>query len=70
MVFREQEKTDNQISVLAEEMDAQIAAKEKSAREEERRASEDRIRAERSQYERRIEELTEAVSKLKKVGTI
>ena len=55
------------MSVLADEMDAQIASKEKSARNEEKKKAEVRMEEERSKYEEKIGQLQEAVDKLKNV---
>ena len=55
------------MSVLADEMDAQIASKEKSARNEEKKKAEVIMEEERSKYEEKIGQLQEAVDKLKNV---
>ena len=55
------------MSVLADEMDAQIASKEKSARNEERKKAELKMEEEKNKYEEKIGQLQEAVDKLKSV---
>ena len=55
------------MSVLADEMDAQIASKEKSARIEEKQKAEEKMEEEKEKYEVKIGQLREAVDKLKNV---
>ena len=66
-VRRESEKSDIQIALLAAEMDTQISAKERSTRQEERAIAEEKMHLEREKYEKRVQELQDAVSKLRKV---
>jgi len=65
---KEQEKSEEQMSVLADEMDAQIASKEKSARNEERKKAELKMEEEKNKYEEKIGQLQEAVDKLKSIN--
>lgn len=67
LIVRSNENRDAQLLLLEEEMETQIAIKETKARNEERLRLEAEANLMKSQYEERISQLQDAVTKLRKV---